>query len=82
MAQVTRLPHDGRMIMGGKGVIIPFHPEKKPDDAHTPLDDPEPLMKGARDAYERQAMELAADPPSMRQQAESDANQAHNDEGS
>lgn len=69
--KVTRLPHDGRMIMGGKGVIIPFRPEKKPDDAPTPLDDPEPLMKGARDAYERQAMELAADPPlSMREIAE------------
>ena len=33
MAQVTRLPHDGRMIMGGKGSITPFSPSRtKPSE--------------------------------------------------
>lgn len=30
-AKVTQVPHDGRMIFGGKGVLIPFRP--KPTDA-------------------------------------------------
>ena len=29
--KVTRLPHDGRMIFGGKGVLFPFRLES--DDA-------------------------------------------------
>ena len=64
--KVTRLPHDGRMIMGGKGVIIPFRPEKKPDDVPTTAApaDPEPLMKGARSDYEQSIMAMVADPPS------------------
>lgn len=68
MAKVTRVPHDGRMIFGGSGVLIPFRP-KRADSPATPLtpgilapgqEDPEPAMKGAREAYERQAMELAS----------------------
>ena len=26
--KVTRLPHDGRMIMGGRGSLIPFNPSQ------------------------------------------------------
>ncbi|MBN8519994.1 MAG: hypothetical protein J5X22_17085 [Candidatus Accumulibacter sp.] len=57
MAKVTRLPHDGRMIMGGKGCIIPFkleptNPAEKttgetPDAASSTPDDSTPA--GARD---------------------------------
>lgn len=31
--KVTKLPHDGRMIMGGKGSITPFNPSQTTSSA-------------------------------------------------
>jgi hypothetical protein len=60
MAQVTRLPHDGRMIMGGKGVIL-MPPNAAPTDpAHTPAPDP---MLPAAEAYEKAMRALCMDKP-------------------
>lgn len=71
-AKVTRVPHDGRLIFGGAGVLIPFRPQPTASPATQSLkhgealdilapgqEDPEPAMKGARLAVERQAIELA-----------------------
>ena len=65
MAKVTRVPHDGRMIFGGKGSSTPFRPKPtaspatqslQPDEALDILapgqEDPEPAMKGARISLE------------------------------
>ncbi|MDD3354381.1 hypothetical protein [Zoogloea sp.] len=65
MAKVTRVPHDGRMIFGGKGSLTPFRPKltaspatqsPQPDEALDILapgqEDPEPAMKGARISLE------------------------------
>ncbi len=69
MAKVTRVPHDGRLIFGGKGSLTFFRPKPtaSPATQSPQLDilapgqeDPEPAMKGAREAVERQALELAS----------------------
>jgi hypothetical protein len=68
-AKVREVPHDGRLIFGGAGVLIPFRPKlvDAPATQSPQMDilapgqeDPEPAMKGARLGYERQAMELAS----------------------
>ncbi|GEC96891.1 hypothetical protein ZRA01_29640 [Zoogloea ramigera] len=64
-AKVTRVPHDGRLIFGGKGSLTPFRPKPtaspatqspQPDEALDILapgqEDPEPAMKGARISLE------------------------------
>jgi len=72
MAKVTRVPHDGRLIFGGKGSLIPFRPKQTATPAmqSPPLDetldilapgqeDPEPAMKGARISLEAAMSEWA-----------------------
>ena len=72
MAKVTRVPHDGRMIFGGKGSLTPFRPKPtaspatqspQPDEALDILapgqEDPEPEMKGARISLEAEMLRLA-----------------------
>lgn len=64
MVFVTRVPHDGRMIMGGsgKGSIVPFKsnptpsPETPSQNTVDPNADP---MQGAADAYEADGLRLS-----------------------
>lgn len=73
MVFVTRVPHDGRMIMGGsgKGSIVPFksNPTPSPETPSTNTVDPNAdPMQAAVDQYEQGMRELAM---AARQKAQS-----------
>ena len=60
--KVTRLPHDGRMILGGKGSLTPFNlsqtslSEAKPSQEQNSTDPMAPAAVAI--AYENQGSEL------------------------
>lgn len=53
--KVTRLPHDGRMIMGGLGVLMPFKPKPtnlpttKSPEPEQPADPMQPAVDSMED---------------------------------
>ena len=56
MGKVTRLPHDGRMIMGGKGSLTPFNPNQTSSSETKPQNTTQPdPMAPAATRYDKEA---------------------------